>query len=377
MRIDRVRLLTLSLPLRFPFETSFGRWVTRETIVVVAESSGLSGFGEVTAHELPVYSYETLRTAHDVLSSHLVPACLARAISSPEDAVDAMAFVRGHPMAKAGLEGAIRDLLARASGASLSTALGGTRHHVRAGVSLGIEASPEALVERARPFVEARYERVKVKIRPGWDVAPVRAMRAAFPDLSLAADANAAYRLADAGVLAALAEHRLAYVEQPLAWDDLVDHATLARGLAVPVCIDESLTGVAAARAALALGAAGVFNIKIGRVGGLAEALRIHDVARSAGIPVWCGGMLETCIGRLHNLALASLPGFTLTGDLSGTDRYFHVDVVDPPIRVDAEGRLAIPDGPGIGRSVDMDALAAHTVEETSIGGGARATRGR
>lgn len=368
MKLERVRLVRVSIPLRFAFETSFGRWTSREAILVAVESEGLTGYGEVTAHETPVYSYETLETAGGVLREYLVPACLGAPFREAEEAVERMAFVRGHPMAKAALEGALRDLLATSRGQSLATSIGGgARARVAAGVSLGVEPTPDALVDRARPFVSAGYARVKVKIRPGWDVAPVRAMREAFPSLALSADANAAYTLDDADALAALDAFGLLYIEQPLAWDDLVDHATLARSLETPICLDESLTGLAAARAAIALGSASVFNVKIGRVGGIAEVLAIHEAAAAAGVPLWCGGMLETCIGRLHNLAVASLPGFTMTGDLSGTDRYFETDLVAPPIRVEADGRIAVPTEPGIGREVLEAALATHTVGEIVV----------
>jgi O-succinylbenzoate synthase len=261
----------------------------------------------------------------------------------------------------------VRDALAKRDGVSLKVQIGGTRERVDAGVSLGVEPTPDDLVRRVEPFVSAGYHRVKVKIRPGWDAAPVSAVRAAFPTLPLAADANAAYTLDDASVLAELDPYRLTMLEQPLAWDDLVDHAALARRVSTPICLDESLTGLAAARVALHIGSAQVFNIKLGRVGGMTDAVAIHDLARFSGVPVWCGGMLETCIGRLHNLALASLPGFVLPGDLSGTDRYFDLDLVDPPIRVDGEGHLEVPDGPGIGRAVIPEALARVTVREETI----------
>jgi O-succinylbenzoate synthase len=348
VKIERIRVIEVDIPLRFPFETSFGRWTSRQGLLVLADGDGLTGYGEVTAHETPFYSYETLAGAGQVLRDHLAPAVLRAPIATPDEIAPRLAFVRGHPMAKAGLEGAVRDLLARRDGVSLAAQIGGTRDRVDAGVSLGVEPSPEDLVRRVEPFVAAGYRRVKVKIRPGWDEAPVAAVREAFPTLPLAADANAAYTLKDADDLARLDPHRLVMLEQPLAWDDLVDHAALTRRLTTPICLDESLT-------------------KLGRVGGMTEARAIHDRARSAGVPVWCGGMLETCIGRLHNLALASLPGFVMPGDLSGTDRYFEVDLVDPPIRVDEEGQLEVPDGPGIGRIVIPEAVSRVTVGEEVI----------
>jgi O-succinylbenzoate synthase len=370
VKIDRIRLLRVEIPLRFPFETSFGCWTSRETLLVTAEGEGLVGYGEVTAHETPYYSYETLNTAADIIRSFLAPAMLGIPVASPDDIAPRMAAVRGHPMAKAGVEGAVRDVLAQHDGISLSAQIGGTRSRVEAGVSLGIEPSPDALVARIRPFAERGYRRVKLKIRPDWDLEPMESVRRAFPDLPLAADANAAYSLTDADHLAHLDEFALTMLEQPLAWDDLVDHAALSRELRTPICLDESLTGIASARSALELGAGSIFNIKLGRVGGMTAAVAIHDLARGAAVPVWCGGMLETCVGRLHNLALASLPGFVMPGDLSGTDRYFELDLVSPPIRVNRDGTLDVPEAPGLGRSVDEAALRAVTRDEQTIPGG-------
>jgi len=371
MKIERVRLLRVAIPLRFPFETSFGRWTSREALLVVVEAAGFEGYGEVTAHEEPLYSYETIDTAVLVLTRHLVPALMAEPVANAEELAERLGFVRGHPMARAGLEGAVRDLLAKREGVSLSNQIGGTRAAVETGVSLGIEATPAALVERARPFVERGVHRVKIKIRPGWDLEPLAAMRAAFPDLALAVDANAAYTPADEALLQSLARFSPVMIEQPYAWDDLVDHARLARTTDTPICLDESLTGVAAARAALALAPRWIFNVKLGRVGGTSAARAIHDLAREAGVPVWCGGMLETCIGRLHNLALASLPGFTMPGDLAGTDRYFAIDLVDPPIRARADGFLETPAGAGIGARVLPDVLRRVTSHEEVLGAGA------
>jgi O-succinylbenzoate synthase len=367
MRIERIFLHTFELKLRFPFETSFGRWTHRRGIIVVAEGEGLRGYGEVTAHEEPLFSYETLGTAREMLLGHLGPACLRVPVARAADLTERLAFVRGHPMAKAGLEGAVRDLLAKRDGVSLSAQIGGTRRTVESGVSLGIEATPEALVERARTFADRGYRRIKIKIRPGRDREPLGAVRSALPGRMLAADANAAYRLGDTPALAALDDLDLAMIEQPLAWDDLVDHAELRRRVRTPICLDESIAGPAAARAALALGSASIFNVKLGRVGGMTAAIAIHDLARAAGVPVWCGGMLESCIGRLHNLALASLPGFSLPGDLSGSDRYFDVDLVEPPIRVRRDGTLAVPDGPGIGAQVDEPGLRRITLRTDAI----------
>jgi len=373
VKIERVRLRVVEIPLRFAFETSFGRWTDRRGLLVELHARGLTGYGEVTAHDAPLFSYETIDTARDVIRSFIVPLLLRHDLTDAEAFGPLIGSVRGHPMAKAGVEGALRDLLAKERGESLAAQIGGTRSHVDSGVSLGIEPDPAGLVSRARPFADAGYKRIKAKIRPGWDVEPVKALRETFPSISLAADANAAYLLSDASQLEELDAFDLAMIEQPLAWDDLVDHAELAKRLRTPLCLDESLTGLSAARAAASLGSGAVFNIKLGRVGGMSEAVSIHNFARDNGIPVWCGGMLETCVGRLHNIALASLPGFTMPGDLSGTDRYFEIDLVEPAIRVGDDGTLAVPSGPGIGADIIPELLERVTVYREDLAGGASA----
>jgi O-succinylbenzoate synthase len=278
-----------------------------------------------------------------------------------------MAPVRGHNLAKMGLEAAVWDLLGRAQGQSISQLLGGTRERVAVGVSIGVQGSVAELLERIGGFWAQGYSRVKCKIRPGWDVDVVRQIRESFPEVPLMVDANSAYTLADADRLAALDEFELMMIEQPLAYDDLVDHAALQRRLRTPLCLDESVPTLAAARAAVALGSGRIVNIKPGRVGGLTVARAIHDLCRAQGMPVWCGGMLETGIGRAHNLALASLPGFTLPGDISGSARYFHQDIVDPPFVVNDDGTMTVPTGPGIGVAVLPDRLDAATQRQTTV----------
>jgi O-succinylbenzoate synthase len=283
------------------------------------------------------------------------------------DAVHLMAPVRGHNIAKMGLEAAVWDLLGKAEGRSVSDLLGGTRARVPVGVSLGVQDSVPALLDRIDTFRAKGYSRVKVKIRPGWDVDVVRQVRERFPDLPLMVDANSAYRLVDAERLGVLDECGLMMIEQPLAYDDLVEHAELQRQLVTPICLDESVPSLAAARAALTLGSGRIINIKPGRVGGLVAARAIHDLCRSLGVPVWCGGMLETGIGRAHNVALASLPGFNLPGDISASARYFADEVVTPPFAVNADGTMDVPSGPGIGVEVVLGRLEAATQQRLVI----------
>jgi O-succinylbenzoate synthase len=367
MRIEQVEIWHVVLPLVQPFETSFGREEERETVIVAVRSEGLTGWGEAATSRGPWYEYETVETCWHVLHDFLVPQVLGQGVGSPEDAARLMAPVRGHNLAKMGLEAAIWDLLAQAQGVSVSQLLGGSRDRVAVGVSVGIQASVGRLLEVIDGYRQEGYVRIKMKIRPGWDVEVVREVRERFPRVPLMVDANSAYTLADAEKLLALDELELMMIEQPLAYDDLVDHAELQRRLRTPICLDESVPGLAAARSALALGSGRIVNIKPGRVGGLTVARAIHDLCRVRGVPVWCGGMLETGIGRAHNVALASLPGFTLPGDISASARYFHEDIVDPPFTVRADGTMAVPSGPGIGVRVVGERLEAATRRQTLV----------
>jgi O-succinylbenzoate synthase len=367
MKVDQIDIWHLVLPLVQPFETSFGREVDRETIIVAVHSGGVTGWGEAATAHGPWYEYETVETCWHVLRDFLGPRVLGKQVERPEDAAVLMAPIRGHNLAKMGLESALCDLLAQAQGVSLSSLLGGSRDRVAVGVSIGIQESVPELMEVTAGYLEQGYGRVKIKIRPGWDVEVVRRVRERFPDVLLMADANSAYTLADAEKLLALDEFGLMMVEQPLAYDDLVEHAELQRRLRTPICLDESVPGLAAARAALVLGSGRIINIKPGRVGGLTVARAIHDLCRAQGVPVWCGGMLETGIGRAHNVALASLPGFTLPGDISASARYFHEDVVDPPFTIGTDGTMAVPAGPGIGVRVLVGQLEAAARRKTSL----------
>jgi O-succinylbenzoate synthase len=361
MHVDEIEIRHLELPLVHPFETSFGREEVRQTIVVAVRSQGLTGWGEAATSAGPWYEYETVDTCWHVLRDFLAPLVKGQEVATPEDAARLMAPVRGHHLAKMGLEAAVWDLLGQSQGQSIADMLGGSRDRVAVGVSIGVQDSVPALLDRIADFWAQGYRRVKIKIRPGWDVEVVRQVRERFPDVPLMADANSAYSLADAGRLVALDDFDLTMIEQPLAYDDLVDHAELQRRLRTPLCLDESVPSLAAARAALALGSGRIINIKPGRVGGLTVARAIHDLCYAQGVPVWCGGMLETGIGRAHNVALASLPGFILPGDISASDRYFHQDIVEPAFVLNDDGTMSVPNAPGLGVAVQLDRLYAAT----------------
>ncbi|HEX2031722.1 MAG TPA: o-succinylbenzoate synthase [Actinomycetota bacterium] len=352
-----VELLRVRLPLVRPFRTSFGIQPEREAILVRSVGAdGVEGWGECVADRRSYHDGEWNDLAWVALRDHLVPATLA---GTP-------LVLSGSRMARAALEVSLLDLELRRSGTRLADHLGGMRDRVPCGVSLGIEDDVEALVELAVRFAGAGYRRIKLKIEPGRDVEVVRAVREALPDTPLTADANAAYTLEDAGALSPLDAFGLEYLEQPLAEDRLLGHAELQRMMRTPICLDETITSAVVAAEAIELGACRVINVKLGRVGGLGDALAIHREARQAGVPLWCGGMLETGIGRATNLALASLPGFTLPGDTSASDRYFERDVTEPFV-VDADGTMAVPRGPGIGVDPIPDVLREVTVERTTI----------
>lgn len=352
-----VELRRIELPFRSPFTTSRWSHLEKQAVLVRAVGEdGAEGWGECVAAEAPWYSAEWIDSAWLVLRDFLVPAALK---GEPHG-------VRGHPMAEAALEVALTDLQLRRTGESLASHLGGVRDRVECGVSLGIVDSVDDLVETAGRFLAAGYRRVKLKIKPGWDVDVVREVRTAFPRAHLSVDANAAYSIDDAGRLAELDGLGLEYIEQPLEPDRLLEHAELQRRLGTAICLDETITSAAVARDAIRLGACRVVNIKLGRVGGLVESKRIHDLAQAEDVPVWCGGMLETGIGRAANLAVASLPNFRLPGDTSGSDRYFARDLTEPFV-VEADGTMKVPDGPGIGVTPLPDVLEAATVDRLEV----------
>ena len=352
--VERVSVRLLRLPLKEPFETSFGSIDSRLIFLVSVEADGVTGWGEVVAAEEPGYSYETVGTAHHVIRDYLVPALMAKPVNGLADFAARFATFKGHNMAKAGLELAYQDLSARMQSKSLSEFIGGSRARVPVGVSLGIQPTLDSLIERVDRYLASGYQRIKLKIKSGWDLNVVAEVRRRHPRILLSVDANSSYSLKDADHLKALDEFGLLMIEQPLEHDDLLDHAKLQAQLKTPICLDESITSVRRAEQALELGSCRLINIKIGRVGGYSQALAIHDMCYRRGIPVWCGGMLESGIGRAHNLALASLPGFSLPGDISASSRYFHRDVIVPEVMVAGDGTVEVPRGSGLGFEVDL-----------------------
>ncbi len=362
MRIERVELRHIKMHLVAPFETSFGVETDEEHIIVRVDGDGVTGWGECPAGAEPFYSYETTQTAWHILRDFLIPSVLHQHIASVDEAAVLTARVRGHNMAKAGLEFALWDAFAKARGESLAKALGGARDRIVVGVSIGIQPSPDVLVKRVESYLAEGYQRIKIKIAPGRDLAFIAAVRQVFPDILLQVDANSAYTLADVAALRAMDDYRLLLIEQPLGYDDIFDHAKLQRELKTPICLDESIHSLADARAALELGSCRIINIKPARVGGFAESKRIHDLCAARGAPVWHGGMLESGIGRAGNVALASLPNFTLPGDISASKRYFVQDIVEPEFQVAADGTMAVPTQPGIGVQVMQDRLERVTV---------------
>ena len=352
MRLERIELRRVALPLLRPFETSFGRTTLKEFLLLSVSAAGVTGHGECVADADPFYLPETLVTAHHVLRDFLAPLAFGLELSHPRELAPALRAVRGHEMAKAALEMAVWELQSRIEGVPLYSVLGGSGGSIQAGVSIGLQQDVAALLERVELERAAGYRRIKLKIKPGRDRELLAAVRRRFPELPLMADANSAYSLADAPLLEELDQFGLMMLEQPLAWDDVFDHAALQRRIRTPVCLDESIRSARDARHALDLGACGVINLKPGRVGGFQESLAIHDLCRFRGVPLWCGGMLESGIGRLANVHLQTLPGFTLPGDTSASARYFAEDLVDPPVSVSADGLIEVPEGPGIGHEI-------------------------
>jgi O-succinylbenzoate synthase len=376
VRIDRLELRLLRLPLVRFFETSFGRVHERAFLLVTVEGDGATGVGECVADANPYYSAETTRTAWHVISEFLAPLVLGRSFEHPREIFGALAIVRGHAMAKAAVEMAAWDLAARQQNVSLSTLVGEAsgarraevpRTFIESGVSIGIQDSLEELLDRIAIEREAGYRRVKIKIKPGWDVAAVARIRDRFGDIPLMVDANAAYTLADMDRFAELDRFALMMIEQPLDYDDIRDHARLQRDLRTPICLDESIETVKTAAEAIAIDACRIINIKPGRVGGHAESVRLHDLAAAHGVPVWHGGMLESGIGRAHNIHLSTLPNFSLPGDVAASRRYYAPDLIDPEIVVRPDGTIAVPDGPGIGVHIVADRVAAATEEKMEL----------
>jgi len=348
--------------LKAPFETSFGSISERRILLVEAESQGLTGWGECTAGDGPFYNSETIDGAWIILSRFVIPAVLGKEFESPGDLWPLLEPVRGHEMSKAALENAAWDLTARDKGIPLAALLGGTQKEIACGVSLGIRSRPEELTSAIEAELAAGYQRIKIKIKPGKDLAFIEAVRARFPSVKLMVDANSAYSLDDAGHLKKFDDYGLMMIEQPLAWDDIYEHAKLQAIVETPICLDECIHSLHHAETALELRACRILNIKLGRVGGHAQARKIAEHCRSLGVPVWCGGMLESGIGRAHNIAMSSHPGFVLPGDVSASQRYWAEDIIDPEVTVSPRGTIELPAQPGIGYEVRRTRIEALTV---------------
>lgn len=367
MKIEQITLHLIRMPLVAPFETSFGRETERECILITLRAEGLTGYGECVADADPGYSYETTGTAWHILHDFIAPLLLGQDVVDPADFQRRVEGIRGHNLAKAGVEMAIWDMIGKRDGKSLRELFGGQLDKVQVGVSIGIQASPSAMVQTVERFLADGYRRVKLKIKPGRDVGDTAAVRSAYPDLRLQVDANSAYTLETAEALRPLDDLNLLLIEQPLFEDDIWDHRRLQATMKTPICLDESVISLRHARYALEMEACRIINIKAGRVGGLSQGLAIHDLCRANGIPVWCGGMLETGVGRASNLALASLPGFILPGDISASDRYYTRDITHERFTLNADSTIDVPTAPGLGVSIDQQALKAFTLKETDL----------
>jgi len=349
MKIERIELAFLELPYVHFFETSFGREEGRSFIIVKAYAEGICGYGEVVAEAAPLYSGETTETSWHILRDYLIPLVFEKSITNPEDFYREAKRFRGNPMAKAGLELALWDFKAKKEGLPLWKIYGGTKEEIPSGVSVGIENTIPDLLDRIQSYLDEGYRRVKIKIKPGWDVHTCQEVRKRFPDTPLQADANGAYSLDNREILKKLDEYNLLMLEQPFPPYDLWDHSQLQKEMKTPLCLDESILSATSARQAIEMRSCRIINIKVGRVGGVVEARKIHDFCQEKDVPVWCGGMLESGIGRAHNLHIASLPNFKFPNDLSASSRYYAQDLIEPPIELTSRGTIKVPDAPGIG----------------------------
>lgn len=368
MKIESITLRELRMRLKAPFETSFGVTQNRRILLVEAVADGVSGWGEITAGENPFFSGETTDTAWHIVSEYLAPLLVGRSLGGAASVPGVLAPVRGHPMTKAGLENALWDIEAQQKKLPLATLLGGTQSEIPCGVSLGIQKSVDVLLQKIETELAAGYQRIKVKIKPGYDLEVVKAIRGRFPQVRLMVDANSAYQLDDGPDLKRLDEFYLMMIEQPLAWDDIYEHAQLQAQLQTPICLDEPISSARVAAAALALKACRVVNIKLGRVGGHSEARKVHDLCQALGVPVWCGGMLESGIGRAHNVAMSTLLNFVLPGDVSASRRYWDEDVIEPEVEVTPQGTIHVPTAPGLGYRPRRDFIEKLTVRKKSFG---------
>ncbi|MGB7875980.1 MAG: o-succinylbenzoate synthase [Anaerolineales bacterium] len=367
MKIDSLTLHHIRLPLVAPFATSFGSIDHKECILVELQAEGLTGYGESAVERDPGYNYETTGTAWHILKDFVAPLILRQDVADAADFQRRVASIRGHYLAKAGVEMALWDLLGKRDGISLKEMFGGQRDKVEVGVSIGIQESASALVSAAEGYVEQGYNRLKIKIKPGRDVDDTSAVRGTFPDIRLQVDANSAYTLKTSETLRPLDQLGLLLIEQPLYEDDIWDHRVLQEKFKTPICLDESIVSPRHARYALEMNACRIINIKSGRVGGLSQGLEIHEMCRAQDVPVWCGGMLETGVGRASNLAIASLPGFVLPGDISASDRYFPRDITHERFSLNADSTIDVPDTPGLGVSIDEEALQDFTLAKLEM----------
>ena len=361
MRLRKITLREIHMPLIAAFQTSFGETSLRRMLLLELDADGAIGWGECTAGEDPYYSYETVETAWHILRDFLWPIVKYKEFASAAELWDLLSRVRGHNMAKAALETALWDAEAKQKSLPLAKLLGGTRDEISAGVSIGIQPDIATLLAKVEKELAAGYQRIKIKIKPANDVAPARALREKFPRIRLMVDANSAYRLEDAPLLKKLDAFYLIMIEQPLGHDDIYSHAALQRQLDTPICLDECIHDIEHARAAIEIGACKIINMKLGRVGGHTAASKIHDLCQAKSIPVWCGGMLESGIGRAHNIAMSTLPNFTLPGDVSASRRYWTEDIIEPEVEVTPRGTIKVPTVPGIGYAPRLDRIESLT----------------
>jgi o-succinylbenzoate synthase len=373
-KIDAIHLREINMPLAYPFETSFGLTTARRIMLVEIESDGLTAWGECVAGEHPYFSDEMIDTAWIITETELAPKLLEAELTGGGDSPRVFKPVRGHRMAKAALENAVWDLEAQMENLPLAELLGGTRKIIPCGVSIGIQPSVEQLMDKIATELAAGYQRIKLKCKPGWDTNIFEAARDRWPEILLSCDANSAYRMKDIEHIVSWDQFKLLMIEQPLWYDDFYFHAMLQRRLDTAICLDESIRNRRDALAAIDVGSCRIINIKVGRVGGFSEAIAVHNAAAERGIPVWCGGMLETGIGRAHNIALSSLPNFSLPGDVSASSRYWTQDIVEPPVTVSSKGEIVVPTVTGSGFPIRKDRIEALTVRKTSIHSRARVT---
>ncbi len=367
MKIDAIVMREIKMPLVHPFVTSFGKTTDRRILLIEVQSEGFSAWGECVAGEHPYFSDEMIDTAWTITETELVPRLVGKNIAAGRDVPDLLLQVRGHRMAKAAVENAIWELEAQVKGISLAKLLGGTRDVIACGVSIGMEMDIPRQLARVEKEIAAGYQRVKLKCQPGYDAKVFAAVRERWPDILLSCDANSAYRLSDAGHIATWDEFNLLMIEQPLWYDDFYFHAQLQKQIKTKICLDECIRNRRDAQAALELDSGRILNIKVGRVGGFTEAIAVHDVAQQHQVPVWCGGMLESGIGRAHNIALSSLPNFSLPGDVSASKRYWSEDIIEPEVTVSSVGEIVVPTAPGRGFAVREDRIQALTVRQLRL----------